>query len=1035
MTVLQQAPSLTTSDAVAIARELYGLEASASPLTSERDQNFALVAGERRFVLKIANALENRELLEAQNAALSRLAPSGLCSQVVPAATGEQIVRLPATWGGRHDVRLLTWIPGVPLGAVRRHTPALLEDLGRRLGELDRALATFDRPALHRDFHWDLARGLEIVRERATFITDDGLRALVDEVARTFARNDGARVAALRRSMIHGDANDHNVLVNAAGAPFDRFQRVTGFIDFGDMVHSVTVADLAIAIAYTALGKRDTLAAAAAVVRGFHQALPLTEDEVAALFGLVKLRLAVSVAVAADQQRQRPGDGYLTISQDAIRTTLPRLVAMPPRFAEATFRRACGWPATHSSAAIVRWIERNRESFAPVVGDGGNAAIVDLSVGSPLVSGDPRENAEPLLSARIDDAVRTAGARVGIGRYGEARGLYTSPLFAGATDADERRTIHLGVDLFAPSGTPVRAPLAGVVHAFGDNAGPLDYGPVAILGHSTDDGAAFFTLYGHLTRESLGELRVGQRVQSGERIGAIGSAGVNGGWPPHVHLQLIVDLLDLAREFPGVCRASERDVWCGLSPDPTDLVGLDRFRLKAEATTHERDQPDGSSSRTRGFRLQAEDRLQILHKRRSLLGRNLSLAYRDPVHVVRGWMQYLYDETGRRYLDAYNNVPHVGHSHSSVVGAAAEQMRVLNTNTRYLHDLVVEYGARLTSTLPDPLRVCYFVNSGSEANELAIRLARAHTKRRDLIVLDHAYHGNTTTLVAISPYKFNGPGGDGAPDWVHVAPLPDDYRGPFKRHDPDAGAKYARAVVDIAGTVRARTGGLCGFIAESAPSVGGQIILPPGYMDAVYRAVRAAGGVCIADEVQTALGRLGRHFYAFESQHVVPDIVVLGKPIGNGHPIGAVITTPAIAASFDNGMEFFSTFGGNTVSCAAGLAVLDVLAREPLQERARAVGDRLMARLEDVASRRHAIGDVRGSGLFIGVELVRDRESLEPATAEATYVVNRLREEGILLGTEGPSSNVLKIRPPMPFNEEDADHLTRTLDRVLDELE
>src|SRR5256885_4375665 len=203
-------------------------------------------------------------------------------------------------------------------------------------------------------------------------------------------------------------------------------------------------------------------------------------------------------------------------------------------------------------------------------------------------------------------------------------------------------------------------------------------------------------------------------------------------------------------------------------------------------------------------------------------------------------MQYLYDETGRRYIDGYNNVPHVGHCHPRVVEAAARQMRAVNTNTRYLHENLARYAERLTATLPEPLRVCYFVNSGSEANELALRLARAHTRQRDLIVLDTAYHGNTTTLVAISPYKFNGPGGEGAPDWVHVAPLPDDYRGPFKRHDPDAGAKYARAVVDIAGTVRARTGGLCGFIAESAPSVGGQIILPPGYMDAVYRAVRAA---------------------------------------------------------------------------------------------------------------------------------------------------------------------------------------------------
>ena len=425
---------------------------------------------------------------------------------------------------------------------------------------------------------------------------------------------------------------------------------------------------------------------------------------------------------------------------------------------------------------------------------------------------------------------------------------------------------------------------------------------------------------------------------------------------------------------------------------------------------------------------------EIRTARERLIGRNISAAYRRPLQIVRGSMQYLFDETGRRYIDGYNNVPHVGHCHPRVAQAAADQMRVLNTNTRYLHDNLVRYAERLTATLPDPLRVCYFVNSGSEANELALRLARAHTGRRDLIVLDVAYHGNTTTLVAISPYKFNGPGGEGAQPWVHTVPIPDVYRGPYKKDDARAGEKYAgfaRVKID---ELRATGAGLAGYIAESAPSVGGQIIFPPGYLTAVYQAVREAGGVCIADEVQTAFGRLGTHFYAFESQRVVPDIVVLGKPIGNGYPIGAVITTPAIAASFDNGMEFFSTFGGSTVSCAVGLAVLDVVEREQLQLHAQQVGGHLLDALRALADRHALVGDVRGAGLFLGVELVRSRETLEPAAAEAACVVNRMREEGILLGTDGPYTNVLKIRPPMPFAEADADALVHTLNRVLGEL-
>jgi 4-aminobutyrate aminotransferase-like enzyme len=394
--------------------------------------------------------------------------------------------------------------------------------------------------------------------------------------------------------------------------------------------------------------------------------------------------------------------------------------------------------------------------------------------------------------------------------------------------------------------------------------------------------------------------------------------------------------------------------------------------------------------------------------RKRLLGRNLSVSYRNPVKIVRGEMQYLYDDEGRRYLDAYNNVAHVGHCHPYVVAAGAEQMHLLNTNTRYLSDLIVEYAERLTATLPDPLSVCFFVNSGSEANELAVRLARAHTGARDMIVLDHAYHGNTTTLIDLSPYKHDGPGGSGPPEWVHKVPLRD-----------------AQHVVEEIARVRSAGRDLCGFMAESMPSVAGQIVLPVDYLPSVYEAVRRARGVCIADEVQTGYGRIGTHFYAFEYYDVVPDIVVLGKPIGNGHPIGAVVTTPEIAGSFNNGMEFFSTFGGNTVSSAIGLAVLDVVQKEKLQSHALEVGQHLLDGLRVLQQQHPTICDVRGSGFFLGVEL--------KTGMEAEAIVNRMREEGILLGTDGPQHNVLKIRPPMPFSHADADFLLAVLGRSIEQ--
>jgi 4-aminobutyrate aminotransferase-like enzyme len=303
-----------------------------------------------------------------------------------------------------------------------------------------------------------------------------------------------------------------------------------------------------------------------------------------------------------------------------------------------------------------------------------------------------------------------------------------------------------------------------------------------------------------------------------------------------------------------------------------------------------------------------------------------------------------------------------------------------------------------------------------------------------MIVLEAAYHGHTTSLIDLSPYKHDGPGGSGAPDWVHTVPIADTYRGPYRRDDPLAGVKYAAHVAAVVRALEERGRGVAGFIAESMPSVGGQIVFPPGYLAAAYAAVRAVGGVCIADEVQTGFGRLGTHFWGFETQDVVPDLVVLGKPIGNGHPLAAVVTTPRIAAAFDNGMEFFSTFGGNPVSCAAGLAVLDVIEEQGLQAHALRVGERVLAGLRPLGERFPLVGDVRGSGLFLGVELVRDRTTLEPAEKEASYVVNRLRQHGILLGTDGPFHNVVKIRPPMPFDEANGDFLVATFERVLEEL-
>lgn len=1013
MRLLEHTPRFNAETASFQARKLYGLNCAAKPLPSDRDQNFLLLAeSEEKFVLKIANSTEERAMLEAQQQVMRHLAKSlKLCPEVVSALNGETIVEAVSPEGVKHFAWLITHLPGIPLGIVKRHSTELMRDLGRCLGQLDRALADFDHPAIHRDLHWDLANGLREIRKYESLIDDAAMRGLVGKLADDFERDTLPLLPKLRRSAIHSDANDYNILVGGGEDFYSRNQRVTGLVDFGDLVHSYTVGELAIAIAYAVLDKPDPMAIAVEIVKGYNSEYPLTEDEIAALFGLIRLRLCVSVCLAANQQRQRPDDEYLSISQQPIRNTLPKLAKIHPRFAEATFR-ICAATGDDRRSTIAEFLRKNSKSFASVIDASLRTEplmVFDLSIGSPLLSGNPLENSEPKLTERLFQMMKDAGVKIGVGRYDEARMLYVTPLFGGGELNEERRTVHLGIDLFVEAGSAVYAPLAGTVHAFNNNSAALDYGPMIILKHEADDGQEFFTLYGHLSENSLDGLSVGQPIAAGQRIASIGDPPVNGGWTPHLHFQIITDLFELGCDFPGVCRASERETWKSFSPDPNLILGIpaDRFPPEEPAKT------------------------ETLAVRRQRIGRNLSIGYRDPVKVVRGWRQYLYDETGRQYLDAYNNVPHVGHCHPRVIEAAHRQMAVLNTNTRYLHDTINRYAEALCATLPESLSVCFFVNSASEANELALRLARTQTRQKDMIVLEAAYHGHTTGLVDISPYKHDGPGGSGAPDWVHTAPIPDGYRGRYKYDDAQAGEKYAAHVGEVIERLKREGKGLCGFIAETCPSVGGQIFLPKAYLAKVYSAVREAGGVCIADEVQTGLGRIGTHFWAFQAHDVAPDIVVMGKPIGNGHPIGAVVTTREIADSFNNGMEFFSTFGGNPVSCAVGLEVLNVVREERLQEHALRVGDQMLEALKPFIDRYPIVGDVRGSGLFLGVELVRDRQTLEPAAEEASFVANRMREQGILLGTDGPFHNVVKIRPPMPFNESDAGFLLEALDEIL----
>ncbi len=401
----------------------------------------------------------------------------------------------------------------------------------------------------------------------------------------------------------------------------------------------------------------------------------------------------------------------------------------------------------------------------------------------------------------------------------------------------------------------------------------------------------------------------------------------------------------------------------------------------------------------------------------------LSISYKAPIHMSSAAFQYMYDQQGNTFLDAYNNIPHVGHQHPRVVEAGRQQMARLNTNTRYLYDQLAAYGSKLLAKFPAPLNKVYFVNSGSAASDLAVRLAQNYTRKQSMMVMEHGYHGNTRLGIDISHYKYTSRGGNGKVQQIIEAPLPDVYRGAYR--GKDAGAQYAAQAKQLI-----EDQSIAGFIAEPIVGCGGQVPLAPGYLQALYPAIRAQGGLCISDEVQTGFGRMGSHFWGFEMQGVVPDIVVLGKPMGNGHPMGAVVTTDAIAEAFDNGMEFFSSFGGNPVSCAIGMAVLDVIEEEGLQQNALEAGRYYQEQLKALQNEIPQIGDVRGSGLFIGMELIKD-EQLTPDTALAGLIKNEMRKRHILLSTDGPYDSVIKTKPPLCFNKANVDEVVQNLAQIM----
>ncbi len=968
-------------------RDLFGIEvAHQRVLGGETDQNVRVDTREGTTWFARVTAAPSDEI-DWQNQLLQHLAetvPEVPIPRLCPTLDGRLAGIVVDGVGAELAVRVMTWLPGRMLAEVTHHPAALLRRLGAVAGRIGASLASM--PAHEAGTHdWDLRRVTEVVTAALPAVNDP---ANVDNVRTALAWY--ARIsddlAGLPHSVVHHDLNDANILVDvdAAGE-----LQVSGVVDVGDALHSARVTEVAIAAAYAMVRKTDPLAAAAEVVAGFHEIVALTGRELAVVYPLALARLCMNAATWSLRVRDS-GTDYGRSRMRHTWPTIARLVQVHPAVAEERFRIACGLPAADGVIELADLVA----AATPRDRQWDDAVELDVRPASDLF--DDLDWTRP-----ADLAVRVTGT--GNGRVRYLPHLRSSLLRAAPRrpGLDDPSTIRLGTGVLVPVGTPVTAPVAGVVE---QTARPL------VVRHRAE-GLDFRTTWWGVAGSPV----AGTTLSAGDHLGVVadldvadeaaGEPGLGAG----IQVAVVADA-DLATRLPRFVRSGERAEWRRLAPDPAPLLGL---------PTDVAPQPTIDS---------------VLAARRRHVASSQRTYYREPMNLVRGRNVWLYDEDAHAYLDSLNNVTHVGHAEPRVTAAATRQQQKLNTNSRFVYPQIASYTEKLVATLPDPLEVVFLVCTGSEANDLALRIARQVTGRQHVVNIDGAYHGNTGWATGISPNRYKGQGGQGAPPTTHEVTIPDRYRGRFGYDDPDAGREYAtlaKSVIDrIADDGRAPAA----FIAESLMGSAGNIVHPPRYLAGTFDAARAAGALCIADEVQVGVGRLGP-WWGFELQGVVPDIVTMGKPLGNGHPLAAVVTTRAIADAFDTGMKYFNTFGGNPVSCAIGEAVLDVVERDGLRANAIEVGAYFAGQLRQLQDRQPLIGDVRAEGLYLGVELVRDRVSKEPAKDEAFAVTELTKERGVVVFPNGVHDNVLKIKPPMTFRRDHADLYVDTLDAVLSVLD
>ena len=967
-------------------------------LDSERDINFIIfINNKKKYVLKISNPSEKINILKYQDRLINYLRSDLSLKSFIPKIHHTKIVKYLDKKNRECFVRILSYIEGRMYGDTKSNDK-IENSLGKLLGKVSTKLKSFNDIDAHRKFIWDPSNIKWIKKDINIFTGSKKLILLkcFSEYEK-FVKNN---LNKLRYSITHSDPNNYNIVIKE--------NNVCGLLDYGDSIYSPTINDLAICLSYALMNNDNIYLTLKNIITEYNKQFSINEDEINSLISLCKSRLMITVVMAKKQRIKYPSNQYLSISEKDAWSLLEKLDKIPINFLIYIVREICDFDIIHHHNEIINYI--NKFNFGNIFKFNlldKNKSILKLSSDSPLLKGNPDNSS---LKKRVNKIFKGDNSRIGIGLYNEKRKVYKGPNFISELNTNERRNIHLGVDIFIDQGTDLFAPIDGKIIILKNNNFKYDYGPTLVLEHSFKK-YKFYTLYGHLSKIMFQKLKIGKKIKKGEWIGKIGNSIENGKWLPHLHFQIILDLLGHDKNFPGVGEEFLFNIWNKISPDPNLILRI----------------PKSFYSKNNNFK-------DTLKKRRKNISDNLSISYKKPLHMLEAKDQYFFDRYGRRYLDCVNNISHVGHSNSYVHEAMTQQNLELNTNTRYLYDTINDYSELLLSKFPKKLNKIFFVCTGSEANDLAYRIAQTYTSAKDVFVMNNAYHGHTNALIDLSPYKFNSKGGLGKKDYVHVLDMPDPLRGKWRYQNSNWIQKY----IDEAKTVirnKIKETNIACFFTESILGCGGQVILPKNYLKEIFSEIRRNNALCIVDEVQTGFGRVGRNFWSFEEHDVVPDIVTLGKPMGNGHPIAAVITTEKIASTFNNGMEYFNSFGGNPVSCAIGKAVLETIDNNKLQKNALLVGNYFLKELKKIQLKyKKYISEVRGRGLFLGIDIIQNSNVSKPNKKLAKLLINYMRNQGILLSTDGPYDNVIKIKPPLVFTKLNVDQVCKNLETFFKKL-